>query len=72
MGTTIQISEELKTQLISMKLFDGETYEGVIWDLVEDSRELNAQTRREIELARGEIRAGKIHTLEDVRKELGL
>jgi len=70
--TTIQISEELQKELISMKLFDKETYEEVIWDLLEDTQELSEQTKKEIEQARAEIKAGKTHTLADVKKELGL
>ena len=70
--TTIQISNTLHNELIQRKLFDRETYEEVIWDLIEDTRELNDQTKRDIEKASGEIKAGKVHTLAQVKKELGL
>lgn len=70
--TTIQVSNTLHNELIKRKLFDRETYEEVIWDLIEDTRELNDQTKRDIEKARGEIKAGKVHTLAQVKKELGL
>ena len=70
--TTIQVSNVLHNELINRKLFDRETYEEVIWDLIEDTRELNDQTKRDIEKARDEIKAGKVHTLAQVRKELGL
>jgi len=70
--TTIQVSNVLQNELIKRKLFDRETYEEVIWDLIEDTRELNDQTKRDIEKARDEIKAGKVHTLAQVRKELGL
>jgi predicted CopG family antitoxin len=46
MVTTIQISEELQKELINMKLFDKETYEEVIWNLVEDTQELSEQTKK--------------------------
>jgi hypothetical protein len=72
MVTSIQISEELQKELISRKFFKKETYEEVIWDLVEDSQELNKQTKREIAQARAEIEAGKSYTLAQVKKELGL
>lgn len=55
-----------------MKLAERETYEEVIWDLVEDTQELNEETKREIEQARKEIRDGKYHTLANVKKKLGL
>ncbi|NOR47861.1 MAG: hypothetical protein GQ533_15200 [Methanosarcinaceae archaeon] len=70
--TTIQVSDVLHNELIKRKLFDRETYEEVIWDLIEDTRELNDQTKRDIEKARDEIKAGKVHTLAQVKKELGL
>ncbi len=71
MATTIQITEKLQTELSKRKLFDRETYEEVIWDLIEDTQEINEQTRRDIQEAREEIKKGKVHTLEQVKKELG-
>ena len=44
----------------------------MIWDLVEDTKELNDQTKRDIAKARDEIKAGKVHTLAQVKTELGL
>ncbi|EQB72914.1 MAG: hypothetical protein AMDU4_FER2C00118G0006 [Ferroplasma sp. Type II] len=72
MPTTIQVSEKLQKELAKRKIYEKETYEEVIWDLVEDSQELDEETKREIAQARQEIREGKYHTLEDVKKELEL
>ena len=72
MATTIQISENLQQELSKRKLFGRETYEEVIWDLVEDTQELNEETKKEIAEARAEIQQGKYHTLEQVKKKLGL
>jgi hypothetical protein len=72
MATTIQVSEKLQKQLIKRKMYDNETYEDVIWDLVEDSLELDEDTKKDLFLARQEIKEGKYHTLEEVKKELGL
>ena len=72
MATSIQISEKLQRELVKRKLFDKETYEDVIWDLIENARELSEETKREIAEAREEIKEGRVHTLADVRKELGL
>jgi predicted transcriptional regulator len=69
-ATTIQISEELQDVLAKRKLSDRETYEEVIWDIIEDTREINEETKRELEEARAEIKAGKVHTLEQVKKDL--
>jgi hypothetical protein len=70
--TTIQVSNALHNELIKRKLFERETYEEVIWDLIEDTKELNDQTKRDIEKARDEIKATNVHTLTQVKKELGL
>ena len=70
--TTIQISDELHIELSKRKFFDRETYEEVIWNMLEDTLELNEQTKKELKMARAEIDAGKSHTLADVKKELGL
>lgn len=72
MATSIQISEKLQKELAKRKFFDKETYEEVIWALVEDSQELSEQTKKEIAQARAEIKAGKSRTLAEAKKELGL
>jgi uncharacterized membrane protein YqiK len=72
MVTSIQISADLQKELVKRKISANETYEEVIWDMVEDSQELSEQTKREIALARAEIKAGKSHTLAEVKRELGL
>ncbi|MCG2735252.1 MAG: hypothetical protein L6282_02540 [Candidatus Methanoperedenaceae archaeon] len=72
MATTIQISADLQKELTNRKLSDKETYEEVIWDMIEDSQELNEETKKDIAEARAEIKAGRFHTFSQVKKELGL
>ena len=72
MATTIQVSRDLLETLQKRKLYDKESYEEVIWDLVEDSMEVNEETKRDIEKARAEVKAGKVYTLSEVKKKLGL
>lgn len=72
MATTIQVSRDLLETLQKRKLYDKESYEEVIWDLVEDSMELSEETKLDIEKARAEIKAGKFYTHEQVKKRLGL
>jgi len=72
MVTTIQVSEQLVNTLKQRKQYDKESYEEVIWDLVEDTMELNKETKRDVERARAEIKAGKFYTHEQVKKKLGL
>ncbi len=72
MVSTIQVSEKLKERLNKRKLYDNESYEDVIWDMLEDSMELSEETKKNILQSQKEIREGKGKTLEQVRKELGL
>lgn len=72
MDTSIQISKRLQKELLKRKFFVKETYEEVIWDMIEDNEELNAQTKKELVEARAEVKAGKVHSLSKVKKELGL
>lgn len=72
MVTTIQISGTLQKELSKKKIYDKETYEEVIWDLIEDTQELSEETKRDIEESRAEIKKGKFYTMEQVKKELGL
>lgn len=72
MDTSIQISKRLQKELLKRKFFVKETYEEVIWDMIEDNEELNAQTKKELAEARAEVKAGKVHSLAKVKKEFGL
>ena len=72
MATTIQVSEELAKELKNRKMFDNESYEDVIWDIIEDTKELSDETLQNIEEARKQIKEGKYYTLSEVKKELGL
>ncbi len=72
MVTTIQVSEKLLNTLKQKKLYDKESYEEVIWDLIEDTQEVNTETKQEIEQARTDIKIGKFFTHEQVKNRLGL
>ena len=72
MVTSIQISERLQNELSQKRIFDREPYEEIIWDLIEDSKELNKQTKEEIARSRAEIKAGKFYKLSEIKKEVGL
>jgi len=72
MVTTIQVSNDLREELSKRKLFDRESYEEVIWGLIEDTMELDEETKRELEESRKEIREGKFSTHEEIKKKYGL
>ncbi len=70
-ATTIQLSKEMKETLEGMKLHPRETYEEVLERLLEDLRELSEQTKKEIEQAIREIKAGKYRTHDQLKAEMG-
>ena len=72
MTTTIRVSEQLVDNLKKRKLYDRESYEEVIWDLMEDSTEVDEETKRDIEQAKADIKAGRFYTFEEVKKKLSL
>ena len=72
MSTTIQVSSDLVHTLKNRKMYDKESYEEVIWDLLEDTMELSKETKKTIRQAEDDFKNGRVHTLEKVEKELGL
>lgn len=72
MDTTIQISKNLLEKLQLMKMHNKESYEDIIWDLIEDRMELSEETKRDIEISRRQIKEGKTISLEELKKKLGL
>ena len=69
--TTIQLSQEMKRVLEGMKIHPRETYEEVLERLLEDLQELNEQTKKEVEQAIREIKAGRFRTHQQLKDELG-
>ena len=75
MKTTIQVSKEVKELLDQLKLHPREPYDSVIRRLIEtrmDEEPLSEETLRRIEEALEDIRAGRIYTTEEARRELGI
>jgi hypothetical protein len=70
MVTSIQVSKSLLEELKVRKMYDKESYEDIIWDLLEDSLELSEETKKNILQAEADFKAGRYHTLEQVEKDL--
>lgn len=70
METTIQISKLLLEKLARMKISGRESYENIIWDLIEDRMEFSEETKRNIEKSRLEIEQGKTIALETMKKRM--
>ena len=70
--TTIQISKALLEKLKMRKISKKESYEEVVWDLIEDTAELSEETKKAIAVGRKQIREGNSHSWEKVKRELKL
>ena len=70
--TTIQISTELLAELKHRKMYDKESYEEIILDMLEDTLELSEETKQHIAQAEKDFAKGKFYTHEQVKRELGL
>ena len=69
MATTIQISQDLAGKLQGMKIHVKESYEDIIWDLIEDRMELSEETKKNIVQSEKEIKEGKTTSLEEIKKK---
>jgi len=72
MVTTIQVSPELLGKLQMMKMHVKESYEDIIWDLIEDRLEFSDETKKNIAQAEKDFKEGRFHRWEEVKKELGI
>ncbi len=71
-STTIQISSELREELQRLKVHEKESYEDIIWDLIEDRMELSEEILQELEEASEDIRTGRVIPFALVKEELDL
>jgi len=69
---TMQVSDDLLRTLKKRKINDNDSYEDVIWDLLEDTMELSERTKKHIKQAEKEIKEGKVISFEQLKKQLKL
>jgi len=72
MDTTIQVSKNLLEKLARMKIHEKESYESIIWDLIEDRMEFSAETKNNLAQSEREIKEGKTTSLESIKKKLAI
>ena len=70
--TLIKVTPELKTALMMQKIIDSESFEEVIWDLIEDRLEPSDETLAKIAKSRKQISDGKTISFEKLKTELNL
>ena len=72
MATTIQVSNELLEKLKSMRMYEKESYETIIWDILEDRMELSKETKKNIEKSLSDFKAGRIVSLDEIKRKMKL
>lgn len=72
---TIKLEAQTKASLDSLKIHPRETYDDVIKRLVEiaiDDEPLSAETLEHLKEAEEDVRAGRVRSMDEVMKELGI
>jgi hypothetical protein len=72
MATTIQVSEDLVEVLKNRKMYSKESYEDLIWDLLEDTMELSDETKKHIQQSKQEIECGETVSFNEIKKKIGI
>jgi predicted CopG family antitoxin len=73
MDTTIKVRDKTRIKLENLKLHSKETYNDVIERLMRaQNDELDLQTIKNLKKSLDDIEKGKIYSLKQVEKELGL
>ncbi|MDD5133311.1 MAG: hypothetical protein PHD81_01680 [Candidatus Nanoarchaeia archaeon] len=67
----IKLSSDILKELNKRKVFKEDTYEDIIWGLLEKDMELSEETKKAIVKARKNIREGKVVSFEEAKKKLG-
>ncbi|MFA6023226.1 MAG: hypothetical protein WC781_04005 [Candidatus Pacearchaeota archaeon] len=70
METTIQVSKDLLNKLAKMKMHEKESYESIVWDLIEDRLEFSEETKHNIATSEKEIRTGKTISLNLIKQKM--
>jgi len=69
METSIQISRGLMEKLRALKLYSKESYEEVIWELIEDRMELSEDTKKNIAISEDQMVKREIVSLEEIKRK---
>jgi predicted CopG family antitoxin len=67
---TIHVSKQLYAILKKRKTHKGQSFDDVIFDLVEDTLELSEETKKKLRQSERDIKAGRFYTLAQTKNEL--
>lgn len=69
--TTMRVSKKLLEALSKLKINDRETYEEVIWDLIDPYLELSKEVKDSLQEAEKDFERGETTSFEDLKKKHG-
>ena len=69
--TTIRISKKLLDSLLKLKIDDNETYEEVIWDIIEPYLNLSKEVKESLREAKNDIQRNETISFEELKKKYG-
>ena len=70
MDTTIQVSHELLERMREMKMHEKESYENIIWDMLEDRMEFSKQAKENIIKSEKELKERKTISFEEIKRKV--
>ena len=70
MATSIQVSRRLQQQLQKRKLTGKETYEEIIWGLLEDTAEMHTAVKKAMIRARRDVKQQNLRAFFSLQREL--
>ena len=69
--TTIRISKKLLDSLLKLKIDDSETYEEVIWDVIEPYLDISKKVKESLREAEKDIQRKETISFEELKKKYG-
>ncbi len=71
MSTTIKVSQDFVGALKSIKSQTNQSFEEILWDLLEPYLDFSAETKKAIEKSRKDAMEGKTFSLAEIKSEFG-
>ncbi len=71
MDTTIKVSQEFIKAIKSLKEMTNQSYEEILWDLIEPYLDYSPETKKQIEISKKQEKKGETFSLANVKSELG-
>lgn len=71
MNTTIKVSQDFVGALKSIKSQTNQSFEEILWDLLEPYLDFSAEAKKAIEKSKKDAKEGKTFSLAEIKSEFG-